>query len=69
MMIQVDGSPHRWFGKDFPPCCLISAVDDATARWLVGFFIEFECSYGYFMMLDQLVTKYGIPASIYHDYR
>jgi len=68
MMIQVDGSPHRWFGKDFPPCCLISAVDDATARWLVGFFIEFECSYGYFMMLDQLVTKYGIPASIYHDY-
>ncbi|UCG63747.1 MAG: hypothetical protein JSW12_13860, partial [Deltaproteobacteria bacterium] len=27
MMILWDGSPHRWFGKERPPCSLMAAVD------------------------------------------
>ena len=31
-MMLWDGSPHRWFGPDRPPCCLMAAIDDATSR-------------------------------------
>ena len=30
MLIQVDGSYHRWFGKDGPQFTLLLAIDDAT---------------------------------------
>ena len=30
MLIQVDGSHHRWLGDDGPPFALLLAVDDAT---------------------------------------
>lgn len=35
MMVLWDGSPHRWFGPDKPPVCLMVAVDDArgTCVW------------------------------------
>lgn len=31
MMILWDGSPHHWFGRDYPPCCLMGAIDDANS--------------------------------------
>jgi len=67
MMVLWDGSPHRWFGKDNPPCCLMAAIDDATSELLDGFFIPYECSFGYMKLLAQIVKRYGIPASIYQD--
>ena len=30
MLVQVDGSHHRWLGDDGPPFALLLAVDDAT---------------------------------------
>ena len=30
MLIQVDGSYHRWLGKDGPQFTLLLAIDDAT---------------------------------------
>ena len=47
MMVLWDGSPHRWFGNDKPPCCLMAAIDDATSKLLDGFFIPVECSFRY----------------------
>ena len=33
LMMLWDGSPHHWFGKDDPACCLMAAIDDATRLW------------------------------------
>lgn len=67
MMVLWDGSPHRWFGKDTAPCCLMAAIDDATSKLLDAFFIPHECSFGYLKLLEHMVTPYGIPLSIYQD--
>jgi transposase len=67
MMVLWDGSPHRWFGKDTPPCCLMAAIDDATGKLCEAFFIPYECSFGYLKLLEHMVKRYGIPASIYQD--
>jgi len=67
MMVLWDGSPHRWFGKEKPPCCLMAAIDDATGRLLKAFFLPYECSFGYLKLLQSIVNTYGIPASIYQD--
>ena len=67
IMVLWDGSPHRWFGKDTPPCCVMAAIDDATGKLCEAFFIPYECSFGYLKLLKAIVTRYGIPASIYQD--
>ncbi|MBW2002868.1 MAG: ISNCY family transposase [Deltaproteobacteria bacterium] len=67
MMVLWDGSPHRWFGKEKPPCCLMAAIDDARGRLLEAFFLPYECSFGYLKLLQSMVNTYGIPASIYQD--
>jgi transposase len=67
MMVLWDGSPHRWFGKERPSCCLMAAIDDATGKLLEAFFIPYECSLGYLKLLEKIVTRYGIPLSIYQD--
>jgi len=67
MMVLWDGSPHKWFGDDEAPCCLMAAVDDATGQLLEAFFIEYEGSFGYLKLLNNIVRTYGIPVSIYQD--
>jgi len=67
MMVLWDGSPHRWFGEDRAPCCLMAAIDDATSELLDAFFISSECSFGYMTLLEHMVKRYGIPCSIYQD--
>jgi len=66
-MVLWDGSPHRWFGNDQQPCCLMAAIDDAKGTLCEAFFLPSECSYGYLKLLQAMVTTYGIPASIYQD--
>ena len=66
-MVLWDGSPHRWFGPDLPPCCLMAAIDDATGAILTARFFLFEGTEGYLWLLRQIVTQYGIPISIYQD--
>jgi transposase len=66
-MVLWDGSPHRWFGADHSPCCLMVAMDDATGKILAVRFFPFEGSFGYFWLLREVVGRYGIPISIYQD--
>jgi transposase len=66
-MVLWDGSPHRWFGPDHPACCLMAALDDATGAILAARFFSFEGTEGYLWLLRQIVTRYGIPLSIYQD--
>lgn len=67
LMMLWDGSPHRWFGVEREPCCLMAAIDDATGKLLSAFFTDYECSWAYFELLRRVVTRYGIPGSIYQD--
>lgn len=67
LMILWDGSPHRWFGKDHPPCCLMAAMDDATGKILALLFCENECSWAYLELLRRVVSRHGIPCSAYQD--
>jgi hypothetical protein len=67
LMILWDGSPHRWFGKDYEPCCLMAAMDDATGKILALVFCEHECSWAYLELLRRVVSRHGVPCSAYQD--
>jgi len=66
-MVLWDGSPHRWFGTEYPACCLMAAMDDARGKLLAARFFPFEGSVGYLWLLEQMVLSYGIPGTIYQD--
>jgi transposase len=66
-MVLWDGSPHPWFGRELPPCCLMAAIDDATGKLLAARFFPSEGSSGYLWLLKEMVKKYGIPMIIYQD--
>jgi transposase len=67
IMLQVDGSPHPWFGPDQPACTLLLAIDDATGKVVAGVFREQEDAQGYFLLLKQVLKTQGIPLELYHD--
>ena len=67
MMLQVDGSPHHWFGPDQPSCSLLVAIDDATGKVVAGVFRQQEDTQGYFLLLRQVLKAKGIPLDLYHD--
>ncbi len=46
---------------------LVGAIDDATGKVLYALFREQEDSQGYFMLLREIVSRYGIPLAVYHD--
>jgi transposase len=66
-MVLWDGSPHPWFGSEYPACCLMAAMDDATGKLLAGQFFPFEGSSGYLWLLKTVVKRYGVPGVMYHD--
>jgi transposase len=67
LMMQWDGSPHKWFGPQGPTCSLMHAVDDATGDALGMVFRPTEDTIGYLKLLDMVIRLYGIPASVYQD--
>lgn len=67
LMMLWDGSPHRWFGKEADPCCLMAAIDDATGKILGAVFCPHECSWAYMKLLRRVVTDWGVPCSVYQD--
>jgi transposase len=67
LMMLWDGSPHRWFGEEYPACCLMAAIDDATGKVLAISFCPAETSWAYLKLLEQVVLGWGVPASVYQD--
>ena len=67
MLIQVDGSYHRWLGEDGPQFTLLLAVDDATGMVADALFCELENTHSYFSLLDGLIRHCGIPIALYAD--
>ena len=67
MLIQIDGSHHRWLEERGPLFTLLLSVDDATGKVPYAFFQEKENTEGYFYLLLGIVQRYGIPLALYSD--
>ena len=67
MMIQLDGSHHRWLGEGGPQFALLFAVDDATGSVVNALFCEQEDSLSYFRLLEGLIQRRGVPLALYTD--
>ena len=67
MLVQVDGSHHRWLGDDGPPFALLLAVDDATGIVVNALFCEQENTRDYFLLMRGLIQRYGVPIALYTD--
>ena len=67
LLVQMDGSHHPWLEDRGPRLVLHAAIDDATGQVLGGVFRLEEDSQGYFLLLRQLIRRYGIPTAAYTD--
>ena len=67
MLIQLDGSFHRWLGEDGPQFTLLIAVDDATGCVVNALFCEHEDAHSYFLLIHGLVQHLGLPVALYTD--
>ena len=64
-MLQMDGSPHKWNGKDV--WCLITMIDDATSDIPHSEFFDSESTLSCMVVLRKVIEKMGIPECIYVD--
>jgi hypothetical protein len=67
MLAQIDGSPHAWLEDRGPRLSLLLAVDDATSTIPYALFRQEEDTYGYFLLLQGLVQRRGVPVALYSD--
>lgn len=67
MLVQVDGSPHRWLEERGPWLTLLLAVDDATGNVPYALFREQEDTVGYFRLMTGIIQRRGIPLALYSD--
>ena len=44
-LVQLDGSPHKWFEERGPACTLLVYVDDATSRLMELYFSKGETTF------------------------
>ena len=68
MMLQGDGSFHRWFGPEYPKCCLLVLIDDATNTGMARFSQEEEI-HELLLLLKGWIETHGVPQSLYFDRR
>lgn len=66
LMLQMDGSHHKWNGQD--EWCLISLIDDATSDVpFARLFADGETTWNCMTALRAVIEKLGIPSYIYAD--
>ena len=66
-VIEQDGSIHLWFGDI--KTCLHLAIDKATSTIVGAYFDKQETLNGYYHVLYQILTNYGIPYKFLTDNR
>lgn len=66
-MLQMDASVHHWFGSEKTQ--LHIAVDDCTGSIVGAYFDSQETLNGYYNVLHQILTGYGIPYMFFTDRR
>ena len=67
MLVQIDGSFHRWLGDDGPQFTLLLAVDDATSAVVNAVFSPEEDTRSYFTLIQGLIQRWGRPIALYGD--
>jgi len=65
LLLQMDGSPHRYNGVD--EWCLIAAIDDATSDIPHAEFFLSEDTLSCMTVLQRIIERKGIPHAIYTD--
>jgi hypothetical protein len=66
-LVQIDGSPHKWFEERAPACNLLVLIDDASGRLVELFFTPAETTFGYWAALRRYLARYGKPRAFYSD--
>ena len=66
-MLQMDASVHLWFGSEKTQ--LHAAIDDSAGMVVGAYFDPQETLKGYYNVLHQVLTNYGIPYMFYTDRR
>ena len=64
MMLQMDGSFHKWFGDK--KSCLILSIEDANSE-IHGEFFKAETTKGYLKVLKEIVDLRGVFKFLYVD--
>lgn len=67
ILLQADGSRHRWLGPDGPFLTLVGGVDDATGTVPWALFREQEDAHGYLLWLWRVSQRVGLPHALYVD--
>jgi transposase len=67
MLVQIDGSHHRWLEEREPYITLLLAVDDATGTVPYALFREQEDTEGYFCLMKGIIQRRCIPLALYSD--
>lgn len=65
-LVQIDGSPHKWFEERGERCTLIVFIDDATGQMYCKF-VEVESTEAYMKTAWEYLKKYGKPLTFYSD--
>lgn len=66
MMVQIDGSHHRWIWG-LIPCCLTLAIDDATGKLLAGKFSRTETTFDAMDVVEEIFKRHGLFQILYSD--
>lgn len=66
-LIQLDGSPHKWFEDRAESCTLAAFIDDATSRIMDGEFVDYEGTLTLFEATKHYLKIHGKPLSFYVD--
>jgi hypothetical protein len=67
MLLQLDGSRHRWLGPRGPEITLLGAIDDATGQLCAAIFRAQEDAAGYLHVLHEVLLRWGTPVAVYND--
>ena len=67
MLVQIDGSHHPWLEERGPRFALLLAVDDATNTVPYALLHQEEDTCGYFLLMEGLIQRHGIPLALYSD--
>lgn len=67
LLLQADGSPHRWLGPEKPRLTLIGGIDDATGQVPWALFREQEDAQGYMEWLWAVSRHRGLPVALSVD--
>ncbi len=66
-LVQLDGSPHKWFEDRGEACNLLTFIDDATGKLMELYFTPGETTFSYFAATQRYLPRYGKPVAFYSD--